>query len=235
MRLLPSPSGHTLAEALDDADPDLHPKPCCRSRRRRPPHRLRPHITGGGLIENPPRAIAQGLVPRFDWSAWTAPPVFAWLAETGGVDEAEMRRTFNCGLGLLLIASPRDAEAVLTALLNAGETAFAVRRAHERALSDQPCNGAPGASGKMRRKLGLSGVRTSRLAEMSPSPRSLPSSRSSRQRPDRPAVRPRPRCAGCSRWRTGRGPRSAGRCGHRQDARHRPPRQHVVIGVKASW
>jgi phosphoribosylformylglycinamidine cyclo-ligase/phosphoribosylamine--glycine ligase/phosphoribosylglycinamide formyltransferase/phosphoribosylformylglycinamidine cyclo-ligase len=82
------------------------------------------HITGGGLIENPPRAIAPGLVARFDWSAWTPPPVFAWLAETGGVAEAEMRRTFNCGLGFLLIVSPRDAEAVLTALLNAGETAF---------------------------------------------------------------------------------------------------------------
>jgi phosphoribosylformylglycinamidine cyclo-ligase/phosphoribosylamine--glycine ligase/phosphoribosylglycinamide formyltransferase/phosphoribosylformylglycinamidine cyclo-ligase len=82
------------------------------------------HITGGGLVENPPRAIAPGLVPRFDWAAWTLPPVFGWLAEAGGVAEAEMRRTFNCGVGLLLIVSPRDAEAVLTALLNAGETAF---------------------------------------------------------------------------------------------------------------
>jgi phosphoribosylaminoimidazole synthetase len=82
------------------------------------------HITGGGLIENPPRAIAKGLAPRFDWSAWDLPPVFAWLAEAGGVAEPEMRRTFNCGVGLILIVSPRDAEAVLAALLNAGETAF---------------------------------------------------------------------------------------------------------------
>ena len=82
------------------------------------------HITGGGLIENPPRAIAQGLAPRFDWSAWDLPPVFAWLAKAGGVAESEMLRTFNCGVGLILIASPRDAEAVLAALLNAGETAF---------------------------------------------------------------------------------------------------------------
>jgi phosphoribosylformylglycinamidine cyclo-ligase len=82
------------------------------------------HITGGGLVENPPRAIAPGLAARFDWNAWTPPPVFAWLAEVGGVDEAEMRRTFNCGLGLMLIASPRNAEAVLAALLDAGETAF---------------------------------------------------------------------------------------------------------------
>jgi len=82
------------------------------------------HITGGGLIENPPRAVARGLAPRFDWAAWEPPPVFRWLAEAGGVDEAEMRRTFNCGVGLVLIASARDAEAVLAALLNAGETAF---------------------------------------------------------------------------------------------------------------
>jgi phosphoribosylformylglycinamidine cyclo-ligase len=82
------------------------------------------HITGGGLVENPPRAIAPGLAARFDWNAWTPPAVFAWLAETGGVDEAEMRRTFNCGLGLMLITSPRNAEAVLAALLDAGETAF---------------------------------------------------------------------------------------------------------------
>jgi phosphoribosylformylglycinamidine cyclo-ligase len=82
------------------------------------------HITGGGLVENPPRAIAPGLAARFDWNAWTPPPVFGWLAETGGVDEAEMRRTFNCGLGLMLIASPGNAEAVLAALLDAGETAF---------------------------------------------------------------------------------------------------------------
>jgi len=48
----------------------------------------------------------------------------AWLSKAGGVAETEMRRTFNCGVGLVLIASPRDAEAVLAALLNGGETAF---------------------------------------------------------------------------------------------------------------
>ncbi len=82
------------------------------------------HITGGGLIENPPRAIAPGLSPRFDWSAWSPPPVFAWLAETGGLSETEMRRTFNCGVGLVLIVAPSEAPAVLASLLTAGETAF---------------------------------------------------------------------------------------------------------------
>jgi len=82
------------------------------------------HITGGGLIENPPRCIAEGLAARFDWNAWEMPPVFRWLQETGGVAEHEMRRTFNCGVGFILIVSPNDAEPVLAALLNAGEQAF---------------------------------------------------------------------------------------------------------------
>jgi phosphoribosylaminoimidazole synthetase len=84
------------------------------------------HITGGGLIENPPRAIAEGLVPRFDWDAWTPPPVFEWLQRTGGVAEHEMRRTFNCGVGLVLIVDPRDAAEVLEGLARADEDAFVV-------------------------------------------------------------------------------------------------------------
>jgi phosphoribosylaminoimidazole synthetase len=84
------------------------------------------HITGGGLIENPPRAIAEGLVPRFDWSAWEAPPVFQWLQQTGGVAEHEMRRTFNCGVGLMLIVAPDDLPEVLEGLVRAEEEAFVI-------------------------------------------------------------------------------------------------------------
>jgi phosphoribosylaminoimidazole synthetase len=84
------------------------------------------HITGGGLIENPPRCIADGLVPRFDWNAWALPPVFAWLQQTGGVSEHEMRRTFNCGLGLVLVVAPDDVGEVLMGLIGAGEDAFVV-------------------------------------------------------------------------------------------------------------
>jgi len=82
------------------------------------------HITGGGLIENPPRTIADGLTAKFDWDAWTAPAVFDWLGRTGGVSQHEMRRTFNCGMGLMLVVSASEAEPVLAALLNAGEDAF---------------------------------------------------------------------------------------------------------------
>ncbi|HYG25332.1 MAG TPA: phosphoribosylformylglycinamidine cyclo-ligase [Caulobacteraceae bacterium] len=82
------------------------------------------HITGGGLIENPPRAIREGLVPAIDWNAWALPPVFDWLQQVGGVSDHELRRTFNCGVGFMLICSPADTEPVVAALLNAGEDAF---------------------------------------------------------------------------------------------------------------
>jgi len=82
------------------------------------------HITGGGLIENPPRAIAKGLAPRFDWNAWPLPPVFDWLQREGGLDEHELHRTFNCGIGFLVIVGRDQAPEVLMALLDAGEDAF---------------------------------------------------------------------------------------------------------------
>ena len=84
------------------------------------------HITGGGLVENPPRAIAEGLVPRFDWNAWALPPVFEWLQEIGGVTDHELRRTFNCGVGLVLIVDTHELPDVLEGLVRAGEDAFVV-------------------------------------------------------------------------------------------------------------
>ncbi|WP_122464766.1 phosphoribosylformylglycinamidine cyclo-ligase [Brevundimonas lutea] len=82
------------------------------------------HITGGGLIENPGRCIAEGLEARFDWNAWPLPHVFEWLGEVGGVSDHELRRTFNCGVGFILVVAPEDVEAALEGLLAAGETAF---------------------------------------------------------------------------------------------------------------
>ena len=84
------------------------------------------HITGGGLTENAPRAIAPGLAPKFDWDGWDRPPVFDWLAKTGGVDEAEMRRTFNCGLGMVLITPAQRLPVVLADLAGRGEEAVVV-------------------------------------------------------------------------------------------------------------
>lgn len=82
------------------------------------------HITGGGLIENPQRGVADGLIPVFDWSTWTLPPLFQWLAEQGGVTDHEMRRTFNCGVGFVLYADETQAESIVADLTAAGEIAF---------------------------------------------------------------------------------------------------------------
>ncbi len=82
------------------------------------------HITGGGLVENPRRAVAKGLAPQLEQSTWAMPPVFAWLQRTGGVSDHEMRRTFNCGVGFLLIVGPGEEDAVLASLLDAGEAPF---------------------------------------------------------------------------------------------------------------
>ncbi|MDX2236328.1 MAG: phosphoribosylformylglycinamidine cyclo-ligase [Hyphomonadaceae bacterium] len=82
------------------------------------------HITGGGLIENPPRAIAEGLAPRFDWDAWRPAPIFDWLRSHGRLSDTDMRRTFNCGIGFMLIVAQENAAAAAAALNAAGETAF---------------------------------------------------------------------------------------------------------------
>jgi phosphoribosylaminoimidazole synthetase len=82
------------------------------------------HITGGGLIDNPPRAVAGELKAVIDWEAWPLPPVFDWLQRAGGIATGEMRRAFNCGVGFMLVVSPGDAPAVLAHLAHSGETAF---------------------------------------------------------------------------------------------------------------
>ena len=80
------------------------------------------HITGGGLTENLPRVLPEGLGASIDLQSWALPPVFRWLRTQGGISEAEMLKTFNCGIGMILSVSADRADA-LTALLEAeGET-----------------------------------------------------------------------------------------------------------------
>ncbi len=79
------------------------------------------HITGGGLAENLPRVLPAGLAAHIDLSAWQPPAVFGWLARAGNLNDAEMLRTFNCGLGMVVIAARDRADAVMTALSDAGE------------------------------------------------------------------------------------------------------------------
>ncbi len=86
------------------------------------------HITGGGLPENLPRVLPQGLGAEIDLARLPRPPVFRWLAETGGIAEAEMLRTFNCGLGMVMAVAPDRAEAVAATLAEAGERVSAIGR-----------------------------------------------------------------------------------------------------------
>ena len=77
------------------------------------------HITGGGLIDNVPRMLPDGLGARLDRAAWPAPPIFDLIQREGGIDEAEMFRTFNMGLGLVLAVDPSDVDAVRSAVPDA--------------------------------------------------------------------------------------------------------------------
>ncbi len=80
------------------------------------------HITGGGLTENLPRVLPDGLGAEIDLNAWTLPPVFAWLNAEAGMSQAELLKTFNCGIGLIVVVEAAR-EAALSALLSAaGET-----------------------------------------------------------------------------------------------------------------
>ena len=84
------------------------------------------HITGGGLLDNVPRILQAGLTAQIQQSAWTFPPLFQWLQEKGNVEQAEMYRVFNCGIGMVLVVSPEQEEAITQTLRNAGETVYAL-------------------------------------------------------------------------------------------------------------
>jgi phosphoribosylformylglycinamidine cyclo-ligase len=79
------------------------------------------HVTGGGITDNLPRVIPEGLGIVLEKRALELPPVFRWLQQAAGVDDAEMYRTFNCGIGMTVHVAPADAEAVMARLRELGE------------------------------------------------------------------------------------------------------------------
>ncbi len=82
------------------------------------------HITGGGLIGNVPRVLPAGLAASIDLDRWTLPPIFARLQDAGAVAAEEMLRTFNCGIGMVLIVPRGDVDAVSRSLVQSGENVF---------------------------------------------------------------------------------------------------------------
>ena len=89
------------------------------------------HITGGGLVENIPRVLRDGLTVELDHRAWPLPPLFSWLQKHGGVADAEMHRVFNCGIGMVVVVAAGDAEAATGLLSAAGEQVWSIGRVRE--------------------------------------------------------------------------------------------------------
>ena len=84
------------------------------------------HITGGGLTENIPRVLPEALAARLEATRWTMPWVFRWLRKMGNIEDAEMYRTFNCGIGMVLVVARGDSVATLACLKEHGVEAFEV-------------------------------------------------------------------------------------------------------------
>jgi phosphoribosylformylglycinamidine cyclo-ligase len=100
--------------------------PACLSATRAGLVRALAHITGGGLPENLPRVLPDGLGARLDASAWDLPGVLRWLVSAGGVEPDELARTFNCGIGMAVVV-PRDrADAALNHFREQGEQAVKI-------------------------------------------------------------------------------------------------------------
>ncbi|URK88116.1 phosphoribosylformylglycinamidine cyclo-ligase [Rhizobium sp. RCAM05350] len=124
----PAPFGEgTLADVLMTPT-RIYVKPLLKAIRETGKLKALAHITGGGFPENIPRVLPKHLAAEIDLAAIKAPAVFSWLAKTGGVAANEMLRTFNCGVGMIVVVAAEDAAQVTSVLTAEGETVFALGR-----------------------------------------------------------------------------------------------------------
>jgi phosphoribosylformylglycinamidine cyclo-ligase len=100
----------------------IYVKPCLAAVRKFKSLKALAHITGGGFPDNIPRVLPKGFGAKVDLSKIKTPKVFRWLAAIGGVAQNEMLRTFNCGIGMIVVAAPDKADAVAAVLAREGET-----------------------------------------------------------------------------------------------------------------
>ncbi len=119
-----SPAEGTLGDALM-APTRIYVKPLLALLRELPVKGMA-HITGGGLVENVPRMLPEGLQARLVRNAWTRPAIFDWLQRHGNVADAEMHRVFNCGIGMALVVAADDAQRAIQHLEAAGERALRI-------------------------------------------------------------------------------------------------------------
>ncbi|HNV87549.1 MAG TPA: phosphoribosylformylglycinamidine cyclo-ligase [Methylotenera sp.] len=96
------------------------------------------HITGGGITENVPRVLPGGLTAEITKGSWTMPPLFTWLQAQGNVAEDEMYRTFNCGIGMVVIVAKEYADAAQSLLIEAGETVSVIGHIREQQAGEAP-------------------------------------------------------------------------------------------------
>jgi len=118
--------GTTLGEALL-APTHIYVKPLLELIEQIPVHALA-HITGGGLPENLPRVLPDGVNAEIDLGSWQRPAVFDWLQQHGNVEESEMLRTFNCGIGMVIAVAAADVDEATALLEAAGETIYRIGR-----------------------------------------------------------------------------------------------------------
>lgn len=128
----PFREGMTLGEALLTPT-RIYVKPLLKAIRETGALKALAHITGGGFPENIPRVLPKNLAAEIDLDSIPVPPVFSWLAKTGGVEAKEMLRTFNCGIGMIVMVAPENAQAVADILTGEGEIVVPLGRMVERA------------------------------------------------------------------------------------------------------
>jgi phosphoribosylformylglycinamidine cyclo-ligase len=90
------------------------------------------HITGGGLLENVPRVLPDNTVAELQKAAWPRPRLFDWMQQEGNVAEKEMHRTFNCGIGMVIIVSAAEADAAQAELKAQGESVYRIGKIRAR-------------------------------------------------------------------------------------------------------
>ncbi|MDP1573373.1 MAG: phosphoribosylformylglycinamidine cyclo-ligase [Coxiellaceae bacterium] len=96
------------------------------------------HITGGGLIENLPRILPEGVSAMLQKDSWETPPLFHWLQQQGNVADNEMVRVFNCGIGMALVVAPNHAGETIKILHASGETAWQIGKIKRRGTNEAP-------------------------------------------------------------------------------------------------
>lgn len=116
----PFKEGKSVAEAFLEPT-RIYVKPLLAAIRETGGVKAMAHITGGGFTENIPRVLPKGIGAKLDLGNISPPPVFGWLSKTGGVKESEMLRTFNCGIGMVVVTSAEKAEEIKSVLESNGE------------------------------------------------------------------------------------------------------------------